>query len=45
MSQYKQLVQWSASVLREPAEFIRQQVKRMQSAAEELRFGTAGEDK
>ncbi len=43
--QYRQLVQWSARTLDEPAEFIREQEKRMQAAAAELRFETAAKIK
>ena len=45
MSQYRQLVQWSARTLEGPAEFVREQEKRMQAAAAELRFETAGKIK
>ena len=45
MGQYRQLVQWSVRTLEEPAEFIRDQERRMQAAAAELRFETAGKVK
>jgi excinuclease UvrABC nuclease subunit len=45
MSQYRQLVQFSAGVLRDPAEYIREQENRMHAAATELHFETAGKIK
>lgn len=45
MSQYRQLVQWSVDVLGDLAEFIREQERRMQSAAAELQFEVAGKIK
>jgi hypothetical protein len=45
MDQYRQLIQWSVRTLEEPAEFVREQERRMQAAAAELRFETAGKIK
>ena len=45
MNAYRQLVQHSANVLRDPTEFVREQERRMQAAATELRFETAGKIK
>lgn len=45
LDQYRQLVQWSARTLEEPAEFVREQERRMAAAAGELRFETAGKIK
>jgi excinuclease UvrABC nuclease subunit len=45
MPQYRRLIEWSAKVLVDPADFIREQERRMQQAAVELRFETAGKIK
>jgi excinuclease UvrABC nuclease subunit len=45
MGQYRQLVHWSVRTLEEPAEFVREQERRMQAAAAELRFETAAKVK
>jgi excinuclease UvrABC nuclease subunit len=45
IEQYRRLIEWSASVLPEPADYIRQQTRRMQQAAAELRFETASKIK
>jgi excinuclease UvrABC nuclease subunit len=45
MEQYRQMVAWSAKVIVDPAEFIRNHQRRMQTAAIELRFETAGKIK
>jgi hypothetical protein len=41
IEQYRRMIEWSAKVLADPAEYIREQTKRMQSAAAELRFEIA----
>src|SRR5918999_5014558 len=41
MDQYRQLVGWSVETVVDPAPFLRDQAKRMQQAAAELRFETA----
>lgn len=45
LAQYRQLVRWSVRTLQDPPEFIREQESRMQAAAAELRFETAGKIK
>jgi len=45
MEQYRRLVDWSARSIVDPAELIRDQQKRMKSAAAELRFETAAKIK
>jgi excinuclease UvrABC nuclease subunit len=45
IGQYRRMIEWSASVLTDPAEFIREQKIRMQAAAVELRFETAAKIK
>jgi hypothetical protein len=42
LEQYRRLIEWSASVVVDPAEMIRDQTRRMQGAAAELRFEIAG---
>src|SRR5204863_4842379 len=41
MPQYRRMIEWSANVAVDPDDFIREQTRRMQSAAAELRFETA----
>ena len=43
--QYRRMIEWSAKVLADPAEYIRQQTHRMQTAARELRFEQASKIK
>jgi excinuclease UvrABC nuclease subunit len=45
MSQYRQLMRYAISALDDPAEFAREQERRMAAAAAELRFETAGKIK
>jgi excinuclease UvrABC nuclease subunit len=45
MSQYRQQVRYSVRLLTDPAEFVREQERRMNAAAAELRFETAGKIK
>ncbi len=45
MEQYRGLVQWSADTLIEPGPYVRDQSRRMQSAAGEFRFEIAGKIK
>jgi excinuclease ABC subunit C len=45
MEQYRRVIEWSAQTLADPREMIRQQMERMNSAAAELRFETAGKIK
>lgn len=45
MDQYRRMIDWSAQVGIHPAEMIEDQTRRMQQAAEELRFETAGKIK
>ena len=45
MEQYRGLVQWSADTLVDPGPFVRDQSRRMQSAAEEYHFEIAGKIK
>jgi len=45
MEQYRRLIAWSAQVLVDPAEMVREQQRRMAAAAAELRFELAGKIK
>jgi hypothetical protein len=45
IDQYRRLVEWSARTLIDPAEFLREQTRRMQAAAGELRFEIAAKIK
>jgi hypothetical protein len=45
IEQYRRLIEWSAKVLSDPAEYLREQTRRMQQAAGELRFETAAKIK
>jgi excinuclease UvrABC nuclease subunit len=45
IEQYRRMIEWSAAVLSDPAEYIREQTRRMQQAAGELRFETAAKIK
>ncbi|HWE03244.1 MAG TPA: hypothetical protein VG326_12620 [Tepidisphaeraceae bacterium] len=45
MAQYRRLVEWSARILVDPAEFLRGHTERMKAAASELRFETAAKIK
>ena len=45
LPQYRRLIEWSARVVTEPADYIREQTRRMQQAAAELRFETAAKIK
>jgi len=45
MEQYRALVRWSAEVIVDPEPFVREQTRRMEQAAAELRFETAGKIK
>lgn len=45
IEQYRRLVEWSARVAVDPAEFVREQTSRMRSAAAELRFEIAAKIK
>jgi excinuclease UvrABC nuclease subunit len=45
IEQYRRMIEWSAAVLPAPAEYIREQTRRMQQAAGELRFETASKIK
>ncbi len=45
IEQYRRLIEWSATVVADPAEYLRDQTKRMQQAAGELRFETAAKIK
>ena len=45
MEQYRRVVEWSARVLVDPAEFLRGHTQRMQAAAAELKFETAAKIK
>ena len=45
IEQYRRMIQWSAQVLADPAEYIREQTRRMQTAASELRFEVASKIK
>ena len=41
MDQYRRMIEWSVRVLLDPEAFVREQTRRMQEAAGELRFETA----
>lgn len=45
MTQYRRLVAWGAQTLVDPTDLIREQTRRMQAAATELRFETAAKIK
>ena len=45
VGQYRRLIEWSARVLVDPAETVREQTRRMLQAAGELRFEVAGKIK
>ena len=45
MPQYRRLIEWSRRVLADPADYTREQDRRMRQAAAELRFETAGKIK
>jgi hypothetical protein len=45
MTQYREQVRYSLRLLSDPAEFVREQERRMNAAATELRFETAGKIK
>jgi hypothetical protein len=45
MDQYRRLIEWSSRAIVEPDEIIQDQTRRMQAAAGELRFETAGKIK
>ena len=45
MDQYRHLIAWSRKVLADPADYAREQDRRMRQAAAELRFETAGKIK
>lgn len=45
MEQYRWLIEWSARTLVDPSEFLRDQTRRMQQAAADLRFEIAGKIK
>jgi excinuclease UvrABC nuclease subunit len=45
MEQYRRLIEWSLSTLVDPAEMIREQTRRMQSAATDLKFEQAAKIK
>ena len=45
MEQYRRLIEWSGQVLVDPADFVREQTRRMEQAAAELRFETAAKIK
>jgi excinuclease UvrABC nuclease subunit len=45
MEQYRYMIQWSVATLAEPRPFIRDQSARMEQAADDLRFETAGKIK
>jgi excinuclease UvrABC nuclease subunit len=45
IEQYRRLIEWSAKVVVDPAEYIREQTRRMQQAAASLRFETAAKIK
>ena len=45
MAQYRRLVEWSSRAIVDSEELIREQTKRMQAAAKELRFETAAKIK
>jgi excinuclease UvrABC nuclease subunit len=45
MEQYRWMIRWSTQTLADPEEFIRDQTRRMEQAAEEMRYETAGKIK
>jgi excinuclease UvrABC nuclease subunit len=45
MEQYRHVIEWSARTLVDPADFVRMHTRRMQHAAAELQFETAGKIK
>lgn len=45
MQQYRLVIEWSARTLVDPADFVRMHTRRMQQAAAELHFETAGKIK
>ena len=45
LEQYRHLIQWSRRVLADPADYTREQDRRMRQAASELRFEVAGKIK
>ncbi|MDP9174985.1 MAG: hypothetical protein M3O30_14155 [Planctomycetota bacterium] len=45
IEQYRRMIQWSVETLADPAPFLRDQTKRMEQAAAELRFEIAGKIK
>jgi excinuclease UvrABC nuclease subunit len=45
MEQYRRMIEWSLSTLVDPAEMIRQQTRRMQAAATDLKFELAAKIK
>lgn len=45
MEQYRHVIEWSAKTLVDPADFVRMHIRRMQQAAAELQFETAGKIK
>jgi excinuclease UvrABC nuclease subunit len=45
IEQYRRMIEWSAKVVTDPADYIREQTRRMQQAAGDLRFETAGKIK
>jgi excinuclease UvrABC nuclease subunit len=45
MPQYHRMIEWSAQVIVDPGDYIREQTRRMNQAAAELKFETAGKIK
>jgi hypothetical protein len=45
MDQYRRMIEWSAQVAVDPAAFVQEQTERMERAAAELRFESAGKIK
>ncbi len=45
MQQYHHMIDWSASIIVDPGDYIREQTRRMNQAAAELKFETAGKIK
>ena len=45
IEQYRRMIEWSSEVLSDPAPYLREQTRRMQQAAVELRFETAAKIK
>jgi excinuclease UvrABC nuclease subunit len=45
IEQYRRMIEWSAAVVADPAEYLREQTRRMQAAAAEQRFEIAGKIK